>query len=213
MKIQLIFLLSVVCALSNALANEISLTDSVKKYKFLAKTARQQNDFQEAIRLYRNVTFFDSNDQKAWFFLGECLYRSKAFVEAKTAFISALNIDSLHVNSNIRLYSILSNESDFESAARALERVLIAKPQSVEYRWKLADLYRHQGESGKSIFHYEAILNDKNDIHIQKFDVRDICCWEVDQWCPPSMSNRPAVHIYTRYIYTCLLYTSDAADE
>ena len=163
MKIQLIFLLSVVCALSNALANEISLTDSVKKYKFLAKTARQQNDFQEAIRLYRNVTFFDSDDQKAWFFLGECLYRSKAFVEAKTAFISALNIDSLHVNSNIRLYSILSNESDFESAARALERVLIAKPQSVEYRWKLADLYRHQGESGKSIFHYEAILNDKND--------------------------------------------------
>ena len=28
------------------------------------------------------------------------------------------------------------------------------------------------------------------------------CCREVDQWCPPSMSNRLAVHIYTRYIYT-----------
>tara|TARA_B100000902_G_C27215861_1_gene866902 strand:+ start:49 stop:1149 length:1101 start_codon:yes stop_codon:yes gene_type:complete len=161
-KVKLIFLLSVVCALSDALAMEITLTDSVKKYKFLAKTARQQKDFQEAIRLYRKVTFFDSKDQKAWFFLGECLYRSKAFVEAKTAFVSALNIDSLHVNSNLRLYSIVSNESDFESAAVALERVLKAKPQSVEYRRKLADLYRRQGESKKSIFHYETILNHEN---------------------------------------------------
>jgi tetratricopeptide (TPR) repeat protein len=163
-KIQLIFLLSAVCALSNASAKEVTLTDSVKKYKFLAKTARQHKDYQEAAEFYRKVTLFDTTDQKSWFFLGDVLYRLRDLAQAKAAFFSALKLDSLHVNTNIRLFSIYSQESDLESAAAALERVLIVKPKKKEYRRKLADLYRVQGDSQRSIIHYEILLGtDQSD--------------------------------------------------
>jgi len=163
-KIQLIFLLLAICGISNLSATEISFADSVKKYKFLAKMSRQQKDYQEAAEFYRKVTLFDAKDQKSWFFLGDVLYRSRDFIQAKAAFVSALKLDSLHVNTNVRLYSVYSHESDLDSAAAALERVLIVKPRKEEYRRKLADLYRLQGASKKSIFHYELLLDaDKSD--------------------------------------------------
>ena len=178
MRIQLIFLLSAVFTLSNASAKEITLTDSVKKYKFLAKTARQHKNYQEAAEFYRKVTFFDTTDQKSWFFLGDVLYRSRDLVKAKAAFVSALKLDSLHFNTNIRLFSVYSQESDLESAAAALERVLIVKPKKEEYRRKLADLYRLQGDSQRAIFHYEILIDadqsDKNIVEILAVMNQDI---------------------------------------
>ena len=149
------FLLFAIGAVANVSANEITHSDSLKKYKFLAKTARMQQDYQEAAEFYRKVTLLDSKDQKSWFFLGDVLYRLRVFDEAKVAFVSALLLDSLHVNTNLRLFSVYSHESDSKAAAAALERVLQVKPKSVIHRRKLADLYRVEGELQRAISHYE----------------------------------------------------------
>ncbi len=159
MRSGMFFLLFAIGAVANVSANEITHSDSLKKYKFLAKTARMQQDYQEAAEFYRKVTLLDSKDQKSWFFLGDVLYRLRVFDEAKVAFVSALLLDSLHVNTNLRLFSVYSHESDSKAAAAALERVLQVKPKSVIHRRKLADLYRVEGELQRAISHYEFLLN------------------------------------------------------
>ena len=66
-------------------AQEMATADSVRKYKFLAKTARGKKEYAEAIRYYTTLLQYNPNDLKAAFFLGDTLYRTRDFVGARTA--------------------------------------------------------------------------------------------------------------------------------
>lgn len=134
--------------------------DSVRKYKFLAKTARGQKEYAEARTYYGELVKYSPRDVQARFFLGDMNYRLRDFDGARAAFESALVLDSLHVNSNLRLYAVYAAADLADSAALCLERVLIVKQDAAEYRRKLADLYRREGASQRAIAHYAELVGD-----------------------------------------------------
>jgi tetratricopeptide (TPR) repeat protein len=137
---------------------EIAVSDSVRKYKFLAKTARSKKDYAQARIYYGQLVKYNKSNLQAHFFLGDMNFRLRNVKEARSAFGAALSLDSLHVNSNLRLYSIHTAGGWADSAARCLERVLLVKPAANEYRRKLADLYRRENRSQEAIKHYAELI-------------------------------------------------------
>ena len=57
-------------------AQEIATADSVRKYKFLAKTAREKKEYDAAIGYYTALLQYSPNDLKAAFFLGDTYFRT-----------------------------------------------------------------------------------------------------------------------------------------
>ena len=152
-------------------ATEIVEADSVRKYRFLAKTARLKKDYDTALGNYKEYLMYRPNDHKAHFFIGQIYYKkyemslndstnadqSQKYVDAaQDALHRALAVDSLHVNSNLLLHQIYKGEgnSQPDSAAYFLERVLVARPEDLKYRRKLADFYRLQGNIRLATGHY-----------------------------------------------------------
>ena len=149
-----------ICALIvGAEAEEVATADSIRKYKYLAKTARQSKEYDRAIGYYTTLLQYSPQDLKAAYFLGKVYYDKKDYAGARIALRQAISIDSLHLNSNLRLYEIYQAEFP-DSAARCLERALLSKPDAAEYRRKLADLYRREGHDEWAVAHYEQLVAD-----------------------------------------------------
>ena len=128
------------------------MADSVRKYKFLAKTSREKKDYDEAIGYYTALLHYSPHDLKAAFFLGDMYYHKRNFAGARTALARAVAIDSLHLNSNLRLYAVYQAVGAVDSAAWSLERVLLKKPAAADH------LYRREGQSARAITHYEQLV-------------------------------------------------------
>ena len=159
-------------------ATEIIEADSIRKYRFLAKTKRQKKEYDTALQYYQEYLKYRPNDHKAHFFIGQIYYKKyershddspnvdqkQKYVDAaRQALHRAVALDSLHVNSNLLLHQIYKNDSRFDSlksdsqidsAAYYLEQVLVARPEDLKYRRKLADFYRHQGSIRLATGHY-----------------------------------------------------------
>jgi tetratricopeptide (TPR) repeat protein len=156
----LIFLVGALWAMSSIPANaEVAAADSVRKYKFLAKTSRQKKEYTEAIKYYGKLMIYSPKNIQANFFLGDMHYRTRDFDGARVALKKALSLDSLHVNSNLRLYSIYITAGIADSAAQCLERILVSKPAAADHRRKLADLYRRDGNNERAVFHYNYLAS------------------------------------------------------
>ena len=158
MKLVLLVLVAAFTAGEVTAQVEVAVSDSVRKYKFLAKTARSKKDYAQARTYYGELVKYSARDLQAHFFHGDMNFRLRKLEEARLAFSTALSLDSLHVNSNLRLYSIHTAGDRADSAARCLERVLLAKPEADEYRRKLADLYRREDRAQEAITHYARLL-------------------------------------------------------
>ena len=158
----------VLCTLVlSAEAEEVATADSIRKYKYYAKTARQNKEYDRAISYYTTLLQYSPQDLKASYFLGQLYYQKKdstgahiALPQARTALLQAVSIDSLHLNSNLLLYSIHKAMDAPNSAAQSLERVLVKKPDSAKHRRELADLYRREGHNERAIAHYEQLVAD-----------------------------------------------------
>jgi len=141
-------------------AAEVSVADSVRKYRFLAKTARDKKEHSDAIKYYQALLEYQPDNLKVHYRVGELCYKTKDFTGAKQALNDVVGFDSLHVNSNILLYNLYMREDGHsDSAAVCLERLLEVKPGDVEKRRNLADLYRREGKVRKAIAHYEQLVN------------------------------------------------------
>ena len=141
-------------------ATEVSVADSVRKYRFLAKTARDKKEYTDAVKYYRELLKYLPEDEKIHYRLGELCYRIKDFDGARQALTQAVARDSLYINANILLYNLyIKNEERADSAASCLERVLQVKPDDMEKRLNLADLYRREGEIEPAIGHYKALVD------------------------------------------------------
>jgi tetratricopeptide (TPR) repeat protein len=156
--LSIIVILAAFAAGDVAAQAEVATADSVRKYKFLAKTARSKKEYAEARDYYSQLVKYSPADLQAHFFLGDMNYRLRQFDAARAAFVAALALDSLHVNSNLRLYSVYASSDVVDSAAFCLERVLLVKPDSDENRRKLADLYRREGRSERAVTHYTQLI-------------------------------------------------------
>ena len=193
MKCNLLHILGlVICTLvlgadARADENEVATADSIRKYKYYAKTARQNKEYDRAIGYYTTLLQYSPQDLKAAYFLGQLYYKEKKDLDnARVALRRSVSIDSLHLNSNKLLYAVhraaseidsaawslvhtdstanyqAYRQSEIDSAAWCLERVLIKKPDEADYRRKLADLYRREGNNERAIFHYEQLAEAKH---------------------------------------------------
>ena len=152
--------MSVACALSasSPQAEEVAVADSIRKYRFLAKTARQKKEYDDAVRYYRSYLNYKSDDHKAFFFLGDILYHQNQYDQARMAFLQVVGLDSLHYNSNLRLYQLYAHSGHADSAAYHLERVVGLKPDNSDLRRKLGDLYRRDNQTAAAIGHYTHLV-------------------------------------------------------
>jgi len=158
-----------ICALvlgadARANENEVAIADSIRKYKYYAKTARQNKENDRAIGYYTTVLQYSPQELTAAYFLGQLYYEKKdstgariALPQARIALRQAISIDSLHLNSNRLLYTIYQAVGEADSAALSLERVLRKKPDAANRR-KLADLYRRGGHNERAIVHYKELV-------------------------------------------------------
>ena len=138
--------------------NEAAIADSIRKYKYYAKTARQNKEYDRAIGYYTTVLQYSPQELTAAYFLGQLYYKEKKDLDnARIALRRAVSIDSLHLNSNRLLYTIYQAVGEADSAALSLERALLKKPSAADRR-KLADLYRHEGRNERAIVHYEQLV-------------------------------------------------------
>ena len=158
-----------ICALvlgadARANENEVAIADSIRKYKYYAKTARQNKEYDRAIGYYTTVLQYSPQELTAAYFLGQLYYEKKdstgariALPQAPIALRQAISIDSLHLNSNRLLYTIYQAVGEADLAALSLERVLRKKPDAANRR-KLADLYRRGGHNERAIVHYKELV-------------------------------------------------------
>ncbi|MEW6750152.1 MAG: tetratricopeptide repeat protein [Candidatus Latescibacterota bacterium] len=172
-------------------AAEESFSDSLRKYRFLASSGRRkagtafdraeaarqageaaevaqlvaeaQQAARDAIAYYHRYLELRPDDSRAHFHLGDLYFRSQDIPRAREELHRALALDSLHVNTNLRLYSIYLGEGRPDSAVLALERVLRDRPDDAGYRRRLADLYRREGELEKALGHYEPLVDQAED--------------------------------------------------
>ena len=159
-----------ICALilgAEVEAEEVATADSIRKYKYYAKTARQNKEYDRAIGYYTTLLQYSPQDLKAAYFLGQLYYEKKdstgariALPQAHIALRQAISVDSLHLNSNLLLYSIHKAMDLPDSAAWSLERVLLKKPDAAKHRRELADLYRREGHNERAVAHYEQLVAD-----------------------------------------------------
>ena len=85
-----------VCAVvlvTDTRAQEIATADSIRKYKFLAKTSREKKEYDEAIRYYTALLQYSPQDLKAAFFHGDTYYRKRNFAGARSALRRAVALD------------------------------------------------------------------------------------------------------------------------
>ena len=153
----------VICALvwgadARANENEVAIADSIRKYKYYAKTARQNKEYDRAIGYYTTVLQYSPQELTAAYFLGQLYFKEKKDLDnARIALRRAVSIDSLHLNSNRLLYTIYQAVGEADSAALSLERALLKKPNAADRR-KLADLYRREGRNERAIVHYKQLV-------------------------------------------------------
>lgn len=167
-----VFAIGSLFLLGRAWATEESVADSVRKYRFLAKSARDKGEFAEAVGFYREYLKYMPQDPKALFYLGESSFRAGDQPGAKSALGQVLLLDSLHVNANLALYNVYMRDESLadslqlnagaaaDSAAQCLERVLRARPDDAGKRRSLADLYRRLDRLDEAIPHYERLVAD-----------------------------------------------------
>ena len=163
-----------ICALvlgadARANENEVAIADSIRKYKYYAKTARLNKEYDRAIGYYTTVLQYSPQELTAAYFLGQLYYEKKdstgariALPQARIALRQAISIDSLHLNSNRLLYTIYQAVGEADSAALSLERVLRKKPDAANRR-KLADLYRRGGHNERAIVHYKELVETERE--------------------------------------------------
>ncbi len=169
------------------LATEASVPDSVRKYRFLAKAARDKGEHEAAIAYYREYLKYQPDDVLAHYRLGQACLSTGDGPAAKQALYGALALDSLHVNSNLLLYSIYAGDDAPDSAAACLERVVSVRPDDVEKRRALADLYGRMGATERAIEHYEKLAEQLDEpaelvqllaaLHEDAGDVRAALRW------------------------------------
>ena len=146
-------------------AEEVSVADSLHKYRFLARTSREKDDFDDAIGYYSECLKYETDSKRrklALYFLGRMYFKKKDREAAGRFFLQAVELDSLHVQCNLMLYHVFK-ESRPDTAARALERLLLAKPKDHKNRLKLADFYRRLNRTRAAIPHYVLLAETGRD--------------------------------------------------
>jgi len=161
-KLILAALLPLVACPAAGWSAAATAADSLRKYRFLAKTARETKDWDNALVYYGRQLEYEEDSKRR-----RSAYYQSAKIEAsakknpkKAAALlhRALEIDSTYANANNLLSYLYRQAGKQDSAALCLERLVVARPQKTQFRRTLADLYRRQGQIADACRHYELLV-------------------------------------------------------
>jgi len=158
----LLSVLLVVVATTQTVA-QMAVTDSVRKYKFLGKTARDKSDHVDVVDYYTRLLTFKKDYHLAHYYTARAQLALGNREAAKAALLSAVALKPRHANTNLLLFQVYSGQNKPDSAWAHLGLLVAANPGQAKYRAyrrTIADLYRRAGKVTTAIGHYEAIAED-----------------------------------------------------
>lgn len=153
--------------LAPAALNPSALADSIRKYRFMSHEAWDKGEVDSALGYFQHYVKYRPAEAYGHYYIGRIHFEKRDYEAAKPALLAAIAQDSLHINANLMLKSIYDTDDKPNSAARCLERLLLAKPEDVKKRRELADSYRQQGNIRLALSHYRHLAEaDSNSIEL-----------------------------------------------
>ncbi len=134
----------------------LTTADSTRKYRYLAKTARERKEHNKALEYYRRLLLYDPDYAAAHYFRGKILVEQKNFSGAKECLLAAIGLDSLLVNCNALLCQIYLNEDKPDSSQLYVNRIRDLKAGRFRpLQRRIADALRRAGLTRDAIAQYE----------------------------------------------------------
>ncbi|MEE2658119.1 MAG: tetratricopeptide repeat protein [Candidatus Latescibacterota bacterium] len=154
--------LTVLVTSSTSAQEEVSVADSVRKYRFLGRTARDNKSHEAVVGYYQQLLRYKTDDYKPHYYIGRAQLALRQSEAAKQAFLQALEVNPRHANSILLLFQIYLKQEKADSAWTFLRPMVRAKPMDTKfqrYRRNIADLQRRQGHAQPAIAHYQALID------------------------------------------------------
>ena len=140
----------------SAATNGLSTADSTRKYRYLAKTARERKEHAKALEYYRLLLRYDPDYAKGHYFRGKILAEQKDYAGAKESLLAAVALDSALTNGNALLCQLLLAEGKPDSSQRYLNRIRDLKGGRFRaLQRRVADALRREGLTKAAISQYE----------------------------------------------------------
>ena len=140
--------------------NADTAADSTRKYRYLAKTARERKEHDKALEYYRRLLLYDPDYAAAHYFRGKILVEKKNFSGAKECLLAAIGLDSMLVNGNALLCQLYLNEDKPDSSQLYLNRIRDLKAGRFRpLQRRLADALRRAGLTRDAIAQYENLAD------------------------------------------------------
>lgn len=142
---------------------QVATEDSVRKYKFLGKSARDKGDHAEVVDYYSRLLAFAPDYHLGYYYAARAHLGLGNQPEAKKALLAAVALKPGHANTNLLLFQVYAGQAKADSAWLYLGPLVAANPgqaKYLDYRRTVADLQRRGGNVAGAIGHYQAIAED-----------------------------------------------------
>lgn len=139
---------------------ERTVVDSARKYRYLAKTARERKEHDEALEYYQRLLKYDPDYAAAHYFRGKILVEQKNYTGAKECLLAAIGLDSLLVNCNALLCKLYLAEDKPDSSQLYVNRIRHLKDGRFRpLQRRIADALRRGGMTRAAIAQYEDLVD------------------------------------------------------
>lgn len=163
-------------------ATTFSTADSTRKYRYLAKTARERKDHDKALRYYDLLLRYDPEYAAAHYFRGKIFVELKDYASAKESLLAGIGLDSLHVNSNALLCRLYLFEGKADSSQAYVNRIRDlngGRYRSLQRR--IADALRRQGLTRDAIAQYANLAAADSSQSVELCDLLATLCRDIGE--------------------------------
>jgi Flp pilus assembly protein TadD len=116
-----------------------------------AEEAIKRKDYEQAIRLLRQVVREDPKDFEAWTELGTVYFLQKNNDEAEKSYLQALDKQPLFILALVNLGKVRLAQKNYQGAIQILTRAIAVKPPSAEANYFLGEAYLNIGTGSKAV--------------------------------------------------------------
>jgi tetratricopeptide (TPR) repeat protein len=160
-----------------AAGTAISEPDSSRKYKYLAKTARERKEHEKALHYYSVLLHYQPSYTVAHYFRGKIFAEQKDYASAKGSLLDGVALDSLHVNTNALLCQLYLNDGKADSAQVHLNRIRDLNGDRFRgLQRRVADALRRQGLTRDALAQYENLAAADSSQTAELYDLLATLC-------------------------------------
>jgi len=122
--------------------------------------AKNMAYFDTALAAFKKAANMDSTFSSAFEYAGLSEYYKANYAAAVPYFQKKIELDSTSVNSLRNLAFCYLKLGNYPSAAGALERALVLKPEDIQMRSMIGKIYNYDKNYTKAVEHFEILLKD-----------------------------------------------------